>query len=226
MAQSQQVTYQQQAYNHVKQSIFELKFKPGEVVADTQIAEELGISRTPVREALYKLESEGLLVGVARKGWRVYSLSLEDIHHIFDIKVSIEGMLAAKAAESTDESLRQQLQDAVNQMQTAVDADDPKLWLDADFKLHAVMFQMAQNERAERIISNLNDQWHRLRIGFAAMEGRISRSTQEHETFVQAILDGNSEYAEQAMREHLNQVRAELERLLVNMVLPFVEQGV
>jgi len=221
-----QVTYQQQAYDYIKRNIIELKFKPGEFVADTQIAEELGVSRTPVREALYKLENEGLLVGVARRGWRVYSLSLEDIQDIFDIKVSIEGMIAAKAAACADETLRQQLRDAVQQMKTAVAADDPKAWLEADFALHDVLYQMAGNERAQRIVANLNDQWHRLRIGFSAMEGRIQRSAEEHETFVQAILDMDAERAEREMRDHLNQVRAELVRLLVNLVLPYVEDGV
>lgn len=225
MAQTQ-ITYQQQAYDFVKKNIFELRYKPGEFVIDSQIAEELGISRTPVREALYKLESEGLLVGVARRGWRVYSLSLSDIHAIFDIKVAIEGMTAAKAALCPDHALREQLQAAVEHMKMAVDADDPKAWLEADFALHKVLFQMANNERATRIVANLNDQWHRLRIGFAAMEGRIQRSTLEHELFVQAIIDGDSGRAEQAMRDHLNQVRAELVRLLVNMVLPFVDEGV
>jgi len=225
MAQTQ-ITYQQQAYDHIKKHIFELRFKPGEYIADTQIAEELGISRTPVREALYKLESEGLLTSVARRGWRVYSLSLQDIHDIFDIKVSIEGMIAAKAAACTDEALRQELKAAVEAMRAAVAADDPRAWLDADFALHDVLFRMVNNERAERVISNLNDQWHRLRIGFAAMEGRIARSTREHETFVQAILENKASVAERAMCDHLNQVRDELVRLLVNMVLPYVDAGV
>lgn len=221
-----QSTFQQQAYDHIKRQIFELKFKPGEFIADTQIAEELGISRTPVREALYKLESEGLLTSVARRGWRVYSLSLKDIHDIFDIKVSIEGMIAAKAAACQDEGLRDELRASIQQMKDAVAVDDPSAWLDADFALHDVLFRMVNNERAERMISNLNDQWHRLRIGFAAMEGRISRSAQEHEIFAEAILAGDAERAEKAMRDHLNQVRAELVRLLVNMVLPFVDEGV
>jgi len=225
MAQAQ-ITYQQQAYEYVKRQIFELKIKPGEYVADSQVAEELGISRTPVREALYKLENEGLLVSVARKGWRVYSLSLEDIHHIFDVKAAVEGMLAFKAAACEDETLREQLREAIRKMHTATEADDPQAWLKADIALHETLFRMVRNERAERIVANLNDQWHRLRIGFAAMQGRIARSTEEHVLFVDAILEGDGERAQRAMQEHLNHVREELVRLLVNMVLPFVDEGV
>lgn len=219
-------TFQDIAYRHVKENILQLKLKPGQYLTDTQIAQDLNMSRTPVREAFYRLENEGLLVSAARKGWRVYSLSLEDIHDIFDIKVVVEGMVARHAAECQDESLRQQLREAISDMEAAVAANSPDAWLQADYKLHDVLFAMVRNERAERIILNLNDQWHRLRIGFAAMQGRIERSTQEHVTFTNAILDHNPDLAETAIKEHLNQVRQELERLLIHMILPFVDEGV
>jgi DNA-binding GntR family transcriptional regulator len=85
---------------------------------------------------------------------------------------------------------------------------------------------MVNNDRAYRIVTNLNDQWHRVRIGFVAMQGRMTRSTDEHKGIVDAILAGDGEVAEQRMRHHLNAVREELVRLLVNLVLPFVENGV
>ncbi len=219
-------TFQEIAYRHVKENILQLKLKPGQYVTDSQVAQDLNMSRTPVREAFYRLENEGLLVNAARRGWRVYSLSLEDIHHIFDIKVAVEGMVARQCANCTDEALRETLREALGDMRAAVQAASPREWLQADHKLHAVLFRMVKNERAERIILNLNDQWHRLRIGFAAMQGRIERSTEEHSIFVEAILDHNPELAETAMKEHLNQVRQELERLLVHMILPFAEEGV
>lgn len=219
-------TLQDIAYRDVKDRILQLRLKPGQYVTDTQIAQDLNISRTPVREAFYRLENEGLLVNAARRGWRVYSLSLNDINHIFDIKIEIEGMIARQAAACADETLREQLRVSVNDMHVAVAVDSSHDWLKADFRLHDTLFQMVGNKRAERIVLNLNDQWHRLRIGFAAMEGRIGRSTQEHVVFVNAILDHNPELAESAMRDHLMQVRQELERLLVHMILPYAEEGV
>ncbi|NWF71219.1 MAG: GntR family transcriptional regulator [Chloroflexi bacterium] len=217
---------QEMAYRNVKEQILQLRLKPGQYVTDTQIAQDLNISRTPVREAFYRLENEGLLVNAARRGWHVYSLSLDDIHHIFDLKIAIEGLIARQAAACQVEALREQLRVAVHDMHGAVAAHSPHDWLNADYKLHDTLFRMVGNKRAERIVLNLNDQWHRLRIGFAALEGRIERSAQEHQLFVDAILAGDAERAEKAMRDHLNQVRAELVRLLVNMVLPFVDEGV
>lgn len=219
-------TFQQKAYDYIKSQILNLGYKPGMVITDTQIASELNISRTPVREAFHRLENEGMLISEAHRGWRVYTLSLEDIHEIFDIKVVLEGMIARSAAECENEKLRNMLKQTLEEMKEATNNNDPKAWYDADVALHDTLFEMTSNDRAYRIITNLNDQWHRVRIGFAALEGRMERSTNEHIAFVEAIMERDGDEAERQMRIHLNNVRGELVRLLENFVLPFVEEGV
>ena len=225
-ASDETVSFPQQAYEYVRDRIVNLRFKPGEYITDTQIANELNISRTPVREAFTRLQNEGLLVNEARRGWRVYTLTIADIHELFDIKEVVEGMIARKAAACADERLRDAFQAALERMSQAAEAGDSAAWLQADIALHNVLFDMANNERARRLVMNLNDQWHRVRIGFVAMQGRTRRSTQEHFDFADAILAGDGEEAEKRMRRHLNNVREELVRLLINVVLPFVQEGV
>jgi DNA-binding GntR family transcriptional regulator len=219
-------TYQQQAYDLVKARIMNLDLKPGQYVTDNQIADELSISRTPVRDALRLLEHEGFLISEARRGWKVYSLSLEDIHEIFDIKVALESMITGQAAECDDEKKRAALRQAMERMKQAAAVNDHEAWRQADVELHGTLFSMCSNERAARIIQNLNEQWWRVRIGFLAMQGRIERSNPEHEAIVESILAGDNQEAERLMRIHLNNVREELVRLLVNLVLPFVQEGV
>ncbi len=219
-------TYQKQAYEFVRQQILNLGFKPGEFITDTQISAKLGISRTPVREAFHRLEKEGLLVNEVNRGWRIYYLSLSDIHEIFDIKEAVEGMVARRAAECQDEALREDLKRALGEMTEAAQREDAEAWLQADMQLHNVLFRMADNERARRVVENLNDQWHRVRVGFTALHGRLGRSIQEHQGFVECVLAGDGEQAEHLMRTHLNRVRDELVHLLVNLVLPFVDEGV
>jgi DNA-binding GntR family transcriptional regulator len=219
-------TYQQQAYAYVKKQITNLGLKPGEYITDSQIAGTLKISRTPVREAFHRLENEGLLNYEARRGWKVYALSLHDINEIFDIKIAVEGLVARKAAECDDEALRAKLRTAVQQMRESAEGGDIEAWLQADVQLHEIIFAMADNDRAERIIQNLNDQWHRVRVGFVAMQSRLKRSIGEHEAIAESILARQGEEAQRQMETHLDQVREELVRLLVNMVLPFVENGV
>lgn len=219
-------TFQQQAYDYVKTQIINLGFRPGEYVTDSMIAGTLNISRTPVREAFHSLEKEGLLVNEARRGWKVYTLTLKDIHEIFDIKEAIEGMAARKAAYCHDEELRNALRDALEELSKAAESEDSAKWLTADDQLHEILFQMGGNDRARRTINSLNDQWHRVRIGFSAIQERAQRSTEEHKHFIDSILVGDGDEAERRMRTHLNKVRQELVNLLVSMVLPFVDEGV
>lgn len=219
-------TYQKLAYDYIREQIFALGYKPGEYITDSQIAARLNISRTPVREAFHRLEKEGLLINEARRGWKVYTLSLKDIHEIFDIKVNMEGMIARKAAESNNEALKYELGIALKHMKEAAEQGDADAWIQNDQRLHNILFDLAENERAQRIIMNLNDQWHRVRIGFVALQGRMKFSVGEHQNIIQAILDRNGAEAELLMNQHLNRVREELVQLLINMVLPFVEEGV
>jgi DNA-binding GntR family transcriptional regulator len=218
-------TFQQQTYDYVRGQIINLGFKPGEYITDSQIAEKLEISRTPVREAFQRLEKEGLLINEARKGWRVYMLDLEDVHEIFELKIAVEGMLIRKAAECTDEGLRRDLREALLDMKNATEANDADLWLQADIHLHNILFLMSNNERAERIIENLNDQWHRLRLGYVALQGRTKTSIVEHEGFIGSVLAGDANKAEQQIREHLARVRDDLIQLVEKLVMPFSSGG-
>jgi len=219
-------TFQQQAYEYLKAQITRRGFKPGEYLTDARIAEDLHISRTPVREAFHRLEKEGLLRYEVRRGWRVHTLTLKDINEIFDLKEVVEGLTARKAAECRNEELRAALQVAYEAMVAATTANDIEGWVAADARFHDILFTMADNERARRITENLNDQWARVRIGFVTIRSRVVRSNAEHKALMDAILAGDGDEAERQTRLHFKRVREELTDVLVNMVLPFVEAGV
>ena len=215
-----------QAYEYVKKQIMERIYKPGQYLSDSQIANELNISRTPVRDGLRRLQYEGFLTTQSGKGWKVYSLTLEDIQEIFEIKVELEGLIARKAALCENKKGQSKMSEKLQRMKHAFEMDDLEAWRKADMELHDVIFEMSANERATRIIKDLNDQWYRVRIGLIAMEGRMERANREHQAIVENIIAGNAERAETEMRVHLIKVREELERVLVNLVLPFAQEGV
>jgi len=220
--------FQEQAYQYVRNKILSMEYMPGDYITDSRIASELNVSRTPVREAFQRLANEGLLVSEVRRGWRIYSMTLKDIEDIFDIKCQVEGLMARKAAMDKmdqNEEFRQVLQDIIRRMRIASNADDVDTWLELDASLHHLLYMMAQNERAERIIKNLNDQWHRLRSGFIKMQGRLDIATNEHEKVVSAVINHDGDSAEQAMRDHLNDVRHGLLKVLVTMILPYARDG-
>ena len=84
---------------------------------------------------------------------------------------------------------------------------------------------MANNERAENIVANLNDQWHRLRLSYVALQGRTQKSIAEHEAFVQSVLARDPDEAERRMQEHLARVRDDLIQLVVKVIMPFTSRG-
>ena len=223
---SQVPTFNQQAYEYVKANILNSHVRPGQYITDSEVARALNISRTPVREAFQRLENEGLLTYEPRRGWRVYVLHLEDINEIFELKIHIEALLCRKAAENPDPILRMALRKAFEEMNLAARNQDADAWIGADTRLHTTLYRMAGNERAAAFVKNLNEQWHRLRIGFSVRKERMQRSVGEHELLVNAVLAGDGQAAEKLISEHLDHVRSELVELLVHMVLPFAEHGV
>ena len=212
----------EQAYQTIQNLILTMQIKPGEAVTENALSEQLGIGRTPVREALKKLEQEGLIETENRRK-RVYVLTIKEVSDIFDIKVRLESAVARWAAERGSEQGKKMLKKVLKGMQEVVkknpvsDKDEEKIlneWLDVDKQLHQILFQMADNKKVEQIISNLNKQWHRLRIGIYAMEGRMHRSYSEHQLFVEAVIDGNPDAAEEYMKSHLENLKKELIKIL------------
>jgi DNA-binding GntR family transcriptional regulator len=218
-------SYQQRAYDYILAKILSMEYNPGDFITDSKIANDFKISRTPIREACQLLENEGLLVSEPRRGWRVSPLTIKDIEDIFDLKCEIEGLMARKAALDQDEQHKKAMLEIISQMKTASAKDDVETWMKADSSLHHLLYVMAQNERAEGFIKNLNNQWHRLRKGFINLVGRLDYATNEHEKVVLAIVNGDPDGADEAMHAHLNSVRNGLVKVLVTMILPYARNG-
>ena len=211
-----------QAYDNIRDLILSMKIKPGQSVTENALSDQLGIGRTPVREALARLESEGLIY--SKNGRKtVYSLTLDEIKEIFDIKYALEGAMAAWAAERGSAADKKRLKSVMTDMKKHARARPENererenyldSWIKIDKALHEVIFKMAGSEKATRIIEKLNIQWHRTRISVYAIEGRILRSSKEHEEFVNHIIEGNARKAEESMRKHLQKLKSEIENVM------------
>jgi len=210
----------EEAYNYVKKLILSTKLKPGEIISEQSLAEELGISRTPVREALRKLEQEGLIVSNKRRK-QVFILTMKDMEEIFDIKEVLESSIARWAAEKGKDEDVEKLLKVVKDMKLIarkkLSQNFQKFndeWLKKDEEYHTLLFKMAGNKRAENVIRNLNHQWHRLRLGILAIEGRLEKSAKEHEKIAMAIAKRDPQAAEKAMKEHLRNLRVMILNLM------------
>lgn len=209
------------AYESILDQILRMEIKPGEAITEISLSKELKIGRTPVREALKKIEHDGLIVTKNQRKY-VYVLTLKELEEIFDIKICLESFVAECATLNQDQKSSAELKKILASMEAAANypvsnEDDEKKrleeWLAADRNLHHQIFRMADKPKIEPIILNLDLQWQRLRLGIYTLEGRISRSYLEHEKFVQAIIEKKPEEAGVYMREHLKTVSRELIKL-------------
>lgn len=187
----------------IREAIINGTLKPRERLMEIQLAEELGVSRTPVREALRKLELEGFIVMVPRKGAYVADFSFKDIADIFEIRAALEGLAAALAAERiTDEELENMERLLVEKAEAIAQQDIEKL-VEVDTKFHDALYQASRNERLSTIISNLREQIQRFRATSLAYPGRGKKSLDEHRNIVEAIQSRDVQLARQAAQDHI-----------------------
>ncbi len=194
-------------YQSLRADIISHRLRPGQAIREDELADRLGVSRTPVREMLRRLEQEDLVRVVPNRGVFVSELTDKDIEEVLEIRLALETAAARSAATKLSPEQIKELKDIRKQLDTAVKLKDSVLSFEADTRLHGLILQAAGNKRAHRIINNLMGQIHRIRFISGHKPGRIDTTVKEHKEIVQALLNGNPVAAEEAMMKHLNSTR-------------------
>ncbi len=187
----------------IRTAIDEGRMKPGVKYSVYGLSEQLGISRTPVRDALLRLEEAGLIRFEARQGFRILLPHPQEIADIFDVRLSLELSAARRAALQCDAALSHDLADAMGQMRNAASAGDVTLFARLDDELHDRILDAASNSRARRIISDLRESTRLLGASTADRSRTLSDIHGEHLPIVAAICANDANSAEDAMRNHL-----------------------
>lgn len=209
------------AYARLKDDILSNAMPPGFQAPEPEIAERLGMSRTPVREALIRLEAEGLVQLIPRRGARVLPVVAADMREIYDILSTLEPHAAGQlAARGPSEDELEPLAVAVGEMETALDQDDLEAWAAADDRFHRDMLRLYGNQRLESIVSALYDQAHRARMVTLRMRNKPVRSTAEHREILNCLRAGDAEGAQRVFSEHRDRASRELLGILSNYGLP------
>lgn len=188
--------------------------QPGERLMEIQLAEELGVSRTPVREAIRKLELEGYVVMMPRRGTYVASLSIRDINEVFEIRTSLDSLASGLAAERITAEELERLERLLVSIGEYIDQNDMEKIVETDTEFHDLLYQASRNARLVGIIFNLRDQLTRFRTISMGYPGRLQETLEEHRRLVEAIAQGNVELAQRAAEKHME--RSE-HTLLVSM---------
>ncbi|MGI6144315.1 MAG: GntR family transcriptional regulator [Clostridia bacterium] len=190
-------------FETLREAILKGVFKPGERLMENQLADEMGVSRTPVREAIRKLELEGLVEAIPRKGAYVTEISSKDVSEVFEIRAALESLACGLAAErATPEEIEEMERHLVEENEY-LHNDDLSLTVNTDVDLHALIYKAARNEKISSLISKLKDQVFRLRSTSIMLPGRKKESLLEHQKIVQAISQRDVELAQKLGQEHV-----------------------
>lgn len=190
-------------FETLREAIIQGRLRPGERMMEIQLAEEMGVSRTPVREAIRKLELEGFVVMVPRKGAYVAGISVKDIVDVFEVRAALEALAAGLAAERITGEEMEELERSLVQINevSSRDSIDDIVALDSSF--HDIIYRSSRNERLIQIVTHLQEQIHRFRTASLSQPGRTKWALDEHKKIVEAISDRNVELAQSLAREHI-----------------------
>ncbi|HEY8486982.1 MAG TPA: GntR family transcriptional regulator [Limnochordales bacterium] len=194
-------------FHYLRQCILGGRYKYGDRLIEAALAAELNVSRTPVREALRKLELEGLVEYRSRRGAVVVVPSVEDMEEIYAVRSVLEGLAARLCAQVFGEQEKQELRRLLEEMNRAYLARD---WPTAS-RLHTAfndyIYRGARNRRLYEIVSRLHEYTERAQMLSMQREGRMHEIVQEHNGMVEAICAGDPDLAEQRARQHVENGR-------------------
>jgi DNA-binding GntR family transcriptional regulator len=199
------------AYEQIRQRILDNVWAPGHRALEQEVALALGMSRTPVREALVRLQAEGLVEVVPRHGLRVLPVSPADMREIYEILTALECSAVERLAQRgpTAEELAPLVQ-ATEAMDRALAADDLDAWARADESFHAQLVALAGNRHLSAIVMNHWDRAHRARMFTLRLRPKPVNSTREHMALVERLLAGDAEGAARVNRAHRERASREL----------------
>ncbi|NER83002.1 MAG: GntR family transcriptional regulator [Leptolyngbya sp. SIO1D8] len=198
-------------YNSLREWIITGELEPGERLKDKVLATQLGISRTPVREALRKLEDEGLVETAANRWTRVAPIALKDAESIYPIIQKLEELALTLAFPNLSTGYVQQMQIANDTLRTALDKNNPQAAVQADAALHQVFIDAANNSELSVLLAQLKTKYQRIELAYFSQADLLLVSFKEHQELILAIKARNFELANQMLTRNwqasINQLR-------------------
>ena len=196
------LTLRESILETIRDAIIRGALKPGEKVAEPELAERFGISRTPIREAFRQLESEGYLTVIPRKGAVVVSFSERDVDEFYAIKSILEGYAARRACEKLTTREIDKLQAINDKLGQLAEGGDIKQFFKVHNDFHDLFIRSADNEKLYELIANLVGKFQRLRIASLSLPGRMRISVQEHDKIIEAFRKRDVDAAERLVRKN------------------------
>ena len=190
-------------FQTLRQAILRGELKPGERLMEIHLAQKLGVSRTPVREAIRMLELEGLVVMIPRKGAEVAKITVRDLKDALEVRMAIDSLSVKLACERLDEDDKTEIKQACVAFREAVKSGNVQAIVEGDERFHNTIYRASKNQKLITIAMNLREQVYRYRFEYVKDFSYHENLIREHDQITEAILKGDVETAQKIMKEHI-----------------------
>jgi DNA-binding GntR family transcriptional regulator len=196
-------------FNTLREAILRGELVPGERLMELQLASKLGVSRTPIREAIRMLEQEGLAVTIPRKGAEVAKMTLKDMEDVLEIREALDELAVRIACDKISQEQLASLIDVKELFVSSTRTGDVKMIAEADVRFHDVIYEATGNPKLVTLLNNLREQVYRYRVEYIKNPANYPTLIAEHEAIVEGLKNRDKTAATLAMHAHVeNQAAA------------------
>ena len=190
-------------FRTLRQEILTGVLKPGERLREIQLADKMGVSRTPIREAIRMLELEGLVKMLPRKGAEVAQITEKDLNDVLEVRTALEQLAIELACKKISREDIASLKENVNEFQNAMKSRDVSKLAKIDVKFHDIIFQATDNKRLIQLLNNLREQMYRYRLEYLKDEKVHDRLISEHKEIIKNLEERDVEKAKSNITDHI-----------------------
>ncbi|MBO5055597.1 MAG: GntR family transcriptional regulator [Lachnospiraceae bacterium] len=191
-------------FNTLRKAILTGQLKPGERLMEVHLANRLGVSRTPIREAIRKLELEGLVIMIPRRGAEVAQITEKSLNDVLEVRRALDVLSVELACERITEEEMAALKKACDDFERATKGKDASVIARADVALHDIIVQATGNQRLQQLVNNLSEQMYRYRFVYIKDESQHEKLVTEHKEIYESILNRDKERASRAAKLHID----------------------
>lgn len=190
-------------FQTLREAILKGELKPGERLMELQLASRLGVSRTPIREAIRMLEQEGLAVTIPRKGAEVAKMTEKDMEDVLQIRKALDELAASLACEKMKEEQLQALKEAMEHFEQSTHTGDIKMLAQADVEFHDAIYVAADNPKLMNLLNNLREQMYRYRVEYLKDASVYQDLMKEHQAIYKGFKERNVQQVVDVMGCHV-----------------------
>lgn len=201
-------------FNTLRQAILKGELKPGERLMEIALSNRLGVSRTPVREAIRMLELEGLVTMIPRKGAQVAQISEQDLDDVLEVRLGLEELAVKFACERITPEEMTELRKAVEEFDRLRDTDELSALAEADMKVHEAIYNATHNRRLIQLLNNIREQMYRYRIEYLKDKEQRKTLAEEHYALLKSLEQRDVETARENISVHIKNQQEAIRRQL------------